>query len=124
MSYKPWRVCLRIGTDVIASNVHYESKEQAQKVQQQLLSSKTIQNGVLHTECKDKVTATDPHQHKIGVLVMHWKTFRKCCNEGTGVTIARLQQNERVFGKAFAKMSPSYAALCEAITSLNQETMP
>lgn len=96
----PWRVCLRIGkkddSDIVASNVHYQSQKQADGVRQALLSSEAIKS---------------QPQGEIGVLVMHYKTFQKCCSEGTGVTISRLEQNAQRYGEAFALHSPTYMHL-------------
>ena len=98
----PFRICLRVGEDFVASDRHFLTHAAAEKVRQEILQSPTFRA---------------QEYGSVGIRIMHWHTFRKLCDNGTGVTMARLRQNERRFGKEFAGKSKLYLA-AEALNSL------
>jgi len=90
------RVVVRVRSgktdDFVASATHYPSKPSAERARQALLVSPSI-------KC-----CTPP----VGVLVMHWTTFKRLVDEGSGVEIKTLTDNVRRFGWNVANASKMY----------------
>ena len=91
----PFRLCLRIGNDYVASNVHYKDKDSAIKDQKALLNTEVFRG----------------LGRGYGVRVMHWTLFRQLIQDGSGVTTKQLQDNEKRFGREVALRSPLFRKL-------------
>lgn len=91
------RVVLRIGDDFVASAKHYPNKPAAERARKGILESPSIR-------------CCDP---PVGVLVMHWSTFKRLVSEGDGVEIHTLQDNVRRFGWNVANASKLYQNIAD-----------
>ena len=103
-----WRVCLRIGNDLVASNVHYDSQPEAKIAQRALLNSDTFR-GLEHGHAG------------YGVRVMHQKTMRRLIKEGTGTTVKQLMENERRYGRSVARQSHLFCKVDDLTSNLAEE---
>ena len=92
-----YRLRIRLGNEIVASNVHYRTWELADSARKKLLSSSAVRG---------------EKEGSIGVLVMHWKKFKTLVSQDKATTIARLQANALRF--------PELAEQCNTVTKLKQ----
>ena len=104
-NYRPFRLCLAIGDDLVASKHHYRSLDEANAVRTKLLASPTFR--------------ARPEEVR-GVRVMHFSTFKRIVSEGGGCEMSTLQENARRFGKDFCRQSKLYNVV-ETLTYLLSE---
>ena len=95
------RVVIRVRSggddDFVASATHYPNKARAEAARQALLVSPSIRACV----------------PPVGVLVMHWTTFKRLVDEGTGVEMKTLADNVRRFGWNVANASKLYKNIAD-----------
>jgi len=106
----PWMVCLRIGNHgVVGGTKHFSSWDQADKERKNMIASPSIRAQPSGT---------------VGVLVMHYKKFRKLVEKGDACTIARIRANESALPDlaAYSQMSQQLSDIdTDRIESYNKQ---